>query len=128
MTLEADVVLVDEVEAAQIAQSVGPAETVRESWRIAVAVAGLIERQHDVAPTGEFDREVALSLARIEVAMDGEHAGRRCFRRGIRGNEQQRTHGGAARSDESHVQDADTACGLNEICKESAGKHDQRRQ
>jgi hypothetical protein len=42
MALETDIVLVDDFEAAQMRQSVRPAETIGEGRRIAVAMAGLV--------------------------------------------------------------------------------------
>ena len=80
MALEADVVLVDEIEAAQIGQPVGAAEAVGEGGRVAVAVAGLVERQDDIAAAGEFDGKAVLGLARIDVAVDRENAGGRGLR------------------------------------------------
>ena len=75
MAFEADIVLVDDVQAAQVGEAVGAAEAVGEGRRVAVAVAGLVERQHHVAATGELDGEAVLGLARIDVAVDRKNAG-----------------------------------------------------
>ena len=77
MAFEADVGLVDEIEAAQVGERIGAAESVGERRRIAVAVARLIERQHDVSAARELDGKSRLRLARIDVAVHGEDAGRR---------------------------------------------------
>jgi hypothetical protein len=44
-------------------QPVGSAETVGEGRRIAIAVAGLVQRQHHVAAAGEFDGKAVLGFA-----------------------------------------------------------------
>ena len=66
-------------------QSIGAAKAVGEGGRVAVAVAGLVERQHHVTAAGEFDGKAVLGLARIDVAVNRENAGGRGLRGGIRG-------------------------------------------
>ena len=85
MALEADIVLVDEFEAAQIGQPIGAAEPVGEGGRVAIAMAGLVEGEDHIAAAGELDGKAVLGFARIDVAVDGEDAGGRDLRRGIRG-------------------------------------------
>ena len=62
MSLEADIVPVDDGETAQIGEAIRPAEAACESGRRAVAVASLIQGEHDIAASGELDRKAALSL------------------------------------------------------------------
>ena len=122
MTLEADIVLVDDVEAAQMGQAVGTAEAVGEGGRVAVAVAGLVEGQHHIAAAGELDGKAVLGLARIDVAVDRQNAGGRGLRRGIGGDVEQGTHGVALGALEPDVLDPDAAGGLGQVRQQSAGQ------
>ena len=122
MTLEADIVLVDDVEAAQIGQPIGPAKPIGEGRRIAVAVAGLVQRQHHITPAGELDGKTILGFARIDVAVDREDAGggrlRRCIGRDI----EQGAHGVALGPLKAHILDPDAACGLRQMGEIPAGQ------
>ena len=122
MALEADIVLVDDVEAAQMCEAIGAAETVGEGGRVAVAVAGLVERQHDIAAAGEFDGKAVLGLARIDVAMNRENAGRRGLRGRIRRDVEQGAHGVALGALEAHILDPDATGGLGEVGEQAAGQ------
>ncbi len=83
MPLKPDIGLVDEVEAAQVSQSVGTAEPVGEGRRVAVAVAGLVEREHHIAAAGELDGKAVLGFAGIDVAVNRQNARRRNLWRGV---------------------------------------------
>ncbi len=124
MALEPDIVLVDELEAAEIGEAVRSAKPVREGGWIAVAMAGLVQCQHHIAAAGELDGEAVLGLARIDVAMDGKDARRRDLRRGIRRDVEQGAHGVALGALEPDILDPDAACGLREV-GEQAPRHDQ---
>ena len=112
VAFEADVGLVDEVEAAQIGEAIRAAEAVRESGRVGIAVAGLVERDHDVTAAGELDGEAVLGLARIDVAVDGEDAGCGLLWRRVRRDVEQGAHGVALGALETDILDLDAAVGL----------------
>ena len=63
MALEPDIVLVDKIEAAQIGQSVRAAKAIGESWRVAIAMSRLIEREHHIAATSKFNGETVLGFS-----------------------------------------------------------------
>ncbi len=126
VTLEADIGLVDDVEAAEIGEAVRAAKAVGKGGRVTIAMAGLVQRQHDIAAAGEFDGEAVLGLARIDVAVDGEDARCRGLRGGIRGDVEQGTHGVALGALEPDILDPDAACGLRQMGDEAA-HHDQDR-
>ena len=126
MTLEADIVLVDDVEAAQVRKAVGPAKAVGEGGRIAVAVAGLVEGEDHIAATGEFDRKAVLGLARVDIAVNGQNAGGRGLRGGVGRDVEQGAHGIARSALEAHILDPDTAGGLCEVRQQSAGQNENQ--
>lgn len=78
-------------------------------------MAGLVERQHHIAAAGELDGEAVLGLARIDIAVDGEDAGRRDLRRRVRRDVEQGAHGVALGALEPDILDPDAACGLREV-------------
>jgi hypothetical protein len=122
VTLEADIVLVDDVEAAQIRQPIGAAKAVGERGRVAVTVAGLVERQHHVTAAGEFDGKAVLGLARIDVAVNRKNAGGRGLRGRVGGDVEQGTHGIALGALEAHILDTDAARALGEVGEQAAGQ------
>ena len=131
MAFEADIVLVDEFEAAQIGQPIGAAEAACEGGRVAVAMAGLVEGEHHIAAAGELDGKAVLGLARIDVAVDGEDAGGGDLRRGVGRNVEQGAHGVALGALEPDILDPDAACGLREMGEQAARQdqdHAQNRQ
>ena len=76
MTFKADIVGVDNVQAPQIGQASRTTKAIGKGWRIGIAMPGLIERQHDIAATGEFDGEAVLCLAAVEIAVYRQDGGR----------------------------------------------------
>ena len=104
-------------------QPVRSAEAVGEGRRIAVAMAGLVERQHHIAAAGEFDGEAVLGLARIDVAMDGEDAGGGGLRGRIRRDVEQGAHGVALGALKAHILDSDAAGSLREVSQHAAGQN-----
>jgi hypothetical protein len=123
MPLEADIGLVDDVETAQLRQPIRPTKTVSEGRRVAVAVAGLVEREHDITPPGEFDGKAVLGLAGVDVAVNREDPGCGGLRRGIGRNVEQGAHGVALGSLEPDILDADAARGLGEMRQQAAGQN-----
>ena len=105
-------------------EAVGAAEPVGEGGRVAIAVAGLVEGEHDIAAAGEFDGKAVLGLARIDVAVDGEDAGGGDLRRGVRRDVEQGAHGVALGALEPDVLDSDAAGGLGQV-GEQAARQDQ---
>ncbi len=103
-------------------ESVGPAKAVGEGRRIAVAVAGLVEREDDVTAAGKFDRKTVLHLPRIDVAVHRENAGRGGLCGGVRRDVEQGAHGVALGALEAHILDPDAAGGLREMGQQSAGQ------
>jgi len=121
MALEADVVLVDDVEAAKVGQAGGPAEAVGEGGRVGVAVAGLVEGEDDVAAPRELDREAVLGLSGVDIAVDREDCGSRSLGRRRLGHVEQRAHDAAARTVEAEIADGDpSAVGLDDPGREAA--------
>ena len=57
VTFKADIALIDECEAAQIRQTIRPAKAIGERGRIAVAVAGLVQRQDHITAPCKFNRK-----------------------------------------------------------------------
>lgn len=82
--LEADVVLADDVEAAQVLEPVDAAKFVAEGGRGAVAVLGLVQGKDDVTPASELDSEPALRFAGVDVAVHREDSRRGRLRRRVR--------------------------------------------
>lgn len=123
VALQPDIVLVDDVEAAQMREPIGSAKAIGEGGRIAVAMAGLVEGEHHITAPGEFDRKAVLGLARIDVAVDGEDAGGGELRRGIRRDVEQGAHGVALGALEADILDPDAACGLGQIGEQPAGQN-----
>ena len=122
MTLEADIGLVDELEAAEVSQPVRTAEPVRKGGRVAVAVTGLVEGEHHVAAAGELDGKAVLGLARIDVTVDRQNPrGRNLWRR-VGRDVEQGTHGIALGTLEPDVLNADAAGGLGQVSQQSAGQ------
>ena len=126
MALKADIVLVDEVEAAQMRQPIGAAKAVGEGRRIAVAVAGLVERQHHIAPAGKFDGEAILGLARIDVAVHRQNAGGRGLGGRVGRDVEQGTHDVALGAGKPNIPDLDAAGGLRQISQHGAGQNQNR--
>ncbi len=124
VALEADIVLVDDVEAAQMRQPVRAAEAVGEGGRVAIAVAGLVEGEHHIAAAGELDGKAVLGFARIDVAVNREDAGGGSLRRGVRRDVEQGAHGVALGALEADVLDLDAAGGLGQV-GEQAARQDQ---
>jgi len=75
MALKPDIVWVNEIQRAQIGQRIEPAERVGEGWRRAIAVAGLVRREHDIAAARKLNREGGLSLTGVDIAVRGEDRG-----------------------------------------------------
>ena len=90
-------------------QPVRPAEAVREGRRIAVAVTGLVDGEHDVTAAGEFDGKAVLGLARVDVAVDGQNAGGRGLRCRVRRDVEQGAHGVAVGALEADILDSNSA-------------------
>ncbi len=109
MAFEADIGLVDIRKAAQVGEAIRAAEPVGEGRRVAVAVAGLVQRHHHIAAPGEFDGEAVLGLAGIDIAVDREDAGRRLVRRGAGRDIEEGTHGAALGALEADILDANAA-------------------
>ena len=122
MALEADIVLVDDVEAAQMRQPIGAAKPVGEGGRVAVAVAGLVEREHHIAAAGELDGKAVLGLARIDVAVDRQNAGGGGLRVAFARDVEQGAHGVALGALEADILDPDAAGGLGEVGEQAAGQ------
>jgi hypothetical protein len=121
-----DVGLVDDVQAAQVFQAIDAAEGIRERRRCAVAVAGLVEGQHDVAAPRKLDREAALCFTRVEVAMHGQNSRRWRLRRRARRHVQVGTHRRAVAAGEAHVLDADATGRLHEVGEQHAAQDNQQ--
>jgi hypothetical protein len=115
VALEPDIVLVDDVEAAQVRQPIGSAKTAGEGRWIAVAMAGLVEGEHHVTPAGKFDGKAVLGFPRIDVAVNGENAGGGGLGGRIRRDVEQGAHGVALIALEAHILDPDAAGGLRQM-------------
>ena len=105
-------------------EAIGAAEPVGEGGRVAIAVAGLVEGEDDIAAAGEFDGKAGLGLARIDVAVDGEDAGGGGLRGRVRRDVEQGAHGVALGALEPDILDSDAAGGLRQV-SEQAARQDQ---
>jgi hypothetical protein len=123
VALQPNIVLVDDVEASQIDQPVRTAKPVGEGRRIAVAVAGLVERQHHITPAGKFDGKAVLGLARIDVAVNREYAGGGGLGGRIGRDVEQGAHGVALGALEAHILDFDAISGLRQPGQYPAGQN-----
>ena len=97
---------------------------VGKGGRIAVAVPGLVEVEHHIAPPGEFDGKAILGFARIDVAVDRENARSGVLSGGIRRDVEQGAHGVALGARKADILDSDAPGGLRQLGQKSAG-HDQ---
>ena len=79
MPFQTDIFLIDDIQSGEIFEAVGATEGIGESGRVWVTMAGLIDRQDDIAAPGKFDGKTVLCFACINVAVDGENAGGRSF-------------------------------------------------
>ncbi len=104
-------------------EPVGAAKTVGEGGRVAVAVAGLVERQHHVTAAGELDGKAVLGFARIDVAVDGQNAGGGDLRGRVRRDIEQGAHGVALGALKTHIPDLDAAGGLRQPGQHAAGQN-----
>jgi hypothetical protein len=120
VALKADIVLVDEVEAAQIGQTIRPAKSVGERGRVTIAVAGLVEGQHHIAAASEFDGEAVLGFARVDVPVNRENSGGRALGCRIRRDVEQSAHGVALGALEADILNLDAAGGLCRVSEPAA--------
>ena len=123
MALEADIVLVDDVEAAQMRQPIGPAKAIGKGRRIAIAMAGLVEGEHHVTAAGKFDGKSVLRFPRVDVAVNRENPGGGGLCRGIGRDIEQGAHDVALGARKAHILDPDAAGSLRQMGKPSAGQN-----
>jgi hypothetical protein len=124
VALKADIVLVDDVETAQIDQPVWAAKSIGKGRWIAVAVPGLVEVEHHIAPAGEFDGKAVLGFARIDIAVNRQNAGGGDLRGCISRDVEQGAHGVALGARKADILDTDAPGGLRQVGQKSAG-HNQ---
>jgi hypothetical protein len=126
VALEPDIVLVDDVEAAQMRQPIGAAKAIGESRRIAVAMAGLVQRQHHITPAGKFDSKAILGLARIDVAVHGQDTGGGGLGGRVRWDVEQGAHGVALGAGKADIPYLNSPRGLRQISEHSASQNQNR--
>ena len=123
VALETDIVFVDDVEAAQMRQPIGPAKAACEGRRVTIAVAGLVEGEHHITAACKFDGKSVLRLPRVDVAVNRENPGSGGLCGGIGRDIEQGAHDVALGARKAHILDPDATGSLRQMGEPSAGQN-----